>query len=108
MKKICVSLVGCLCLILFLTVSSTSTQAEEVKKEKTEVGIELEVPIPKKEEPKPPLIDGGDNKPDQRLLPKTGELLSSLIVVLLGISLFIFSLGVLAIKRLYQTASWEV
>lgn len=108
MKKLWVSFASCLCTILFLAFSVTFVQAEEVKKSETNVGVQIEQSDVQKEVSKPPLINGGNNTPDQRLLPKTGELLSSLIVVLLGLSLFIFGLGVMSIKQLYQTTSWEV
>jgi LPXTG-motif cell wall-anchored protein len=42
------------------------------------------------------------------MLPQTGEMLASLIVILIGFSLFIFSIGILAIRELYQKTSWEV
>lgn len=108
MKKICVSFVVFLCVILFLLIPSGMTQAEEVKKSETEIGIELEIFTPKEDKVKPPLINGGDNMSDHRLLPQTGELLTSLIIVLIGISLLIFVLGVLSIKQIYQTTYWEV
>lgn len=108
MKKVYVRLVSCLVLIFLLLTPLTLSYAKGINKGETEVGIELEVVTPKKEiDKKPPLIDGGSNKKNYQFLPQTGELLSSLIVILLGISLFIFSLGVMSIKQLYQTTGLE-
>lgn len=108
MKKIFINFIGYLCVIVFLLVPYHVAKAEEVKKSQTEIGIELEMYTKEEGNIKPPLINGGNNSGNNKLLPKTGELLSSVIAVLAGISLLIFSVGVLSIKQIYQTASWEV
>lgn len=105
MKKIYVSFI---CLVFFLSGASILTYAKEAKKFDTEIGIEIEKYDSPVDPEKPTIIDGGDNNTDYRLLPKTGELLSSLIVILLGISILIFSLGVISLRQLYQLSVWEV
>lgn len=108
MKKIYIWVVSCLCLGFFLIIPSSLSHAEGITELETEVGIELEKSEEKEEPKKPPLIDDGKDKKIYDVLPKTGELISTLIIILLGISLLIFSLGVLSMKQLYQIPSWEV
>lgn len=107
MKKLNICLISFSCLVFMLLTFPILSYAENEKKVETEIGIELE-DVPKKNNTKPPLIDGGnDKKNDNLFLPKTGELLSSLIIILLGISLLIFSLGVITIKQFYQRTRLE-
>lgn len=109
MKKVCVGFISVICLVFFFSGTSKLTYADEFKKFDTEIGIEIEKAdriVVDSEKPK--LIDGGSNHNNYQLLPKTGELLSSLIVVLIGISFLIFFVGVISIKRLYQLSVWEV
>lgn len=97
------------CFLVFMCVFTgiTETYASE-NQNNTNIGIifekEKEVDIPTI---KPPLIDGGNEKPPLSMLPKTGELLTSMIIILMGISLFIFGIGIIVIKQLYKEASWE-
>ncbi|MDR2278882.1 hypothetical protein ACQUEF_10290 [Vagococcus fluvialis] len=96
------------CLLVLLFVMMIPSKSEAVENE-TNIGITFEKAIKKEEvEVKPPIIDDGSNKPPIRMLPQTGEMLASLIVILIGFSLFIFSIGILAIRELYQKTSWEV
>lgn len=100
--------VNSLVLIAFLCLALTINHAEELSEKETNVGIQFEKgQSQSKDDIKPPLIDGGDNRRPIRMLPETGELLTSLIIILLGISCFIFSIGVFFIKQLYQRTSWE-
>ncbi|MEG0286209.1 MAG: hypothetical protein RR494_09100 [Vagococcus sp.] len=109
MRKSLLVVISTLVTLSFLLLSFTVNQAEEGNKKESPVGIQFEKERKKDSgEGKPPLINGGSNKPPVRLLPETGELLTSLIFILLGISIVIFSLGVLTIKQLYQKTSWEV
>lgn len=95
------------CFLVFMCVFTGITEAYASENQNnTNIGIifEKEVDIPTI---KPPLIDGGNEKPPLRMLPKTGELLTSMIIILIGISLFIFGIGIIVIKQLYKETSWE-
>lgn len=98
---------SCLLVIICFFISLSQNQATTYRDD-TDLGITF-----KKEkgtiveDDKPPLIDGGNNKPPVRMLPQTGEMLTSLIVILLGLSLFIFSIGIFTIKHLYREPGWE-
>jgi hypothetical protein len=86
-----------------------ATDDEVVKEADTRVGVEFEKSDKLPDEiTKPPKIDGGDNQTGYQILPRTGELLTSLVIILTGLSILIFSVGVLSIRQLYQTTSWEV
>lgn len=94
-------LLGCL---VVLTIVNFSNVAEATNSNQTDIGVqfkdEAEV-IPPVNLPgniyEPPV------KPSIRpsLLPKTGELISSFIVVLLGISVLIITLGISYLRRIY-------
>ena len=110
MKRLGIKLLGGLCLIFSMLVAFSVSYAEETSKNNSIVGIKFDdiSSIGNEDMDKAPLIEGGSNKPPIRMLPQTGELLSSLIVILSGISFLIFTMGVYSIKQLYQQASWEV
>lgn len=106
-KKIVVK-INCLLVLFSIMVLFTVNPVVEASKDETNVGITFEQSKETQNpEVKPPLIDGGENRPSQTMLPRTGELLTSIIVLLIGISIFIFSLGILVIRQLYQKTIWE-
>lgn len=80
----------------------------------TIVGVEFEQTTDssgtKPPKPKPPVIDGGGHKVNPQILPKTGEVITSLIIMLLGVSIAVFVLGIVILKQVYQEQqemSWE-
>ncbi len=106
-KKIVVQ-ANCLMVLFSIMLLFTMNKIVEATEDETNVGITFEHSSEiTKPEVKPPLIDGGNNRPSQNMLPRTGELLTSLIVLLIGASIFVFSLGILVIRQLYQKPSWE-
>lgn len=89
---------------------SVVASANKVIDKRTDIGVEFEKNNDGKVKPpiiKPPLIDGGGNTDNNKLLPQTGEMIASLIVMLIGLSIIVFITGVLILKHLYQELSWE-
>ena len=86
------------CLFLF---AGQTFQAAEQSELKSDVSIYFEKGPDNSDEvitePKPEPTD----KP-RKPLPKTGEMLASLLVLLSGVSLVIFTIGLYAVKQVYQ------
>ena len=103
-------------LVVLLAIGTSKSVMASVAEKGTTVGVEFEATVdssgnPKpKPKPKPPVIDGGGQQIDSKLLPKTGEVITSLIVMLIGISIAVFVLGMMILKKTYQEhdkLSWE-
>lgn len=103
--KLSVLLSMMFCVLMPLTTFATQT---EVHKKETDVVVEFEKTkesdvVP----PKPPVIDPGGDTGPVKILPSTGEIITSIIVMLIGLSVCIFVLGVTVLRQIHQKLSWE-
>lgn len=91
-------------LMVVMIGSTTNVKAETVDSEKTEIGVnfkedtEIIISNPPKD-----IVYEPPSKPiyGSPLLPKTGELITSFIITLIGLSLVIVVIGVTFLRRIY-------
>lgn len=96
-KKILVALIP---LFLATFIFSIPVSADQ---DDTDLGIEFGVPEEESGEVSPPIYPGGPTEPAQPsgTLPHTGEVITSFIVMLSGLSLIICVVGIVSIRKAY-------
>lgn len=96
-------------ILLTLSWATVITQAEVKSEERrTDVGVEFETGYDESSsDSKESVYKPQEKLPSQNILPQTGEVITSLIVMLIGVSLLIFILGVIVLKQFYEEISWE-
>lgn len=99
-----------ICAIVFSTILPihiVSASQFDTDKNTTDFGIEFEkkTDIITDEPSKSPTIDNGGDLGTQ-LLPKTGEMITSMIIILIGISIVVFLMGLVILKNIYVEVNW--
>lgn len=102
MKKV-VNVISLVVISCVFCLGSSISYAAEGQDHKT--SIEISFGESSKEEPEKPIKE--ETKPvikddSRKPLPKTGELLASLIFLLMGVALIIVVLGIFTMKKIYR------